>query len=77
MTNTMTPETSGAAPASFASALRRAQADFLEMPGLQLTAAQGARLWCVDAALCGRVLDALVESRFLVRTRNSLFARAL
>ena len=47
------------------------------MPGLQLTEAQAARLWCFDAALCVRVLDALVESRFLVRKRNSLFARAL
>jgi hypothetical protein len=77
MTNMMTTENSDAAPASFASALRRAQADFLEMPGLQLTQAQAARLWCFDFALCGRVLDALVESRFLVRTRHSLFARAV
>jgi hypothetical protein len=55
----------------FASALQRAQADYLEMPGLRLTEAQAARLWCFDAELCRRVLAALVESRFLVRTRNS------
>ena len=60
---------------TFASALRRAQADFLEMPGLQLTEAQAARLWCFDSALCGRVLESLVASRFLVRTRN-LFTRS-
>ena len=29
----------------FAAALRRAQSEFLEMPGLQLTDAQAARLW--------------------------------
>jgi hypothetical protein len=56
---------------SFGSALRRAQADFMEMPGLQLTEAQAARLWCFDSELCSRVLATLVESRFLMRTRNS------
>jgi hypothetical protein len=75
MTEATTPET--AVADSFASALRRARADFLEMPGMQLTAAQAARLWCFELPLCARVLDALVESRFLVRTRNSLFARAV
>ena len=60
----------------FDQALRRAQAEFLEMPGLQLTEAQAARLWCFDSALCTAVLTRLVESRFLIRTRNSSFARA-
>jgi len=61
---------------AFARALRRAQAEFLEMPGLQLTEAQAARLWSFDSALCTAVLTTLVESRFLVRTRNASFARA-
>ena len=42
---------------SYAVALRRAQAEFLEMPGLQLTEAQAARLWAFDwrsAAPCCR-----------------------
>ena len=60
----------------FAVALRRAQSEFLEMPGLQLTEAQAVRLWSFDAALCGAVLTSLVESGFLVRTRNASFARA-
>ena len=60
----------------FAVALRRAQAEFLEMPGLQLTEAQAARLWAFDSALCSAVLSTLVESRFLVRRRNASFARA-
>ena len=60
----------------FAAALRRAQAEFLEMPGLQLTEAQAARLWAFDSALCSAVLSSLVESRFLVRRRNASFARA-
>ena len=60
----------------FAMALRRAQAEYLEMPGLKLTAAQAARLWSFDSELCSAVLTALVESRFLVRTRKASFARA-
>jgi hypothetical protein len=64
------------APDAFADALRRAQADFLEMPGLKLTAAQASRLWCFDSALCTEVLSTLVERRFLVQTRNDSFARA-
>ena len=61
---------------AFATALRRAQAEFLEMPGLQLTEAQAARLWSFDSSLCSAVLTTLVESRFLVRTRNASFTRA-
>jgi hypothetical protein len=60
----------------FADALRRAQSEFLEMPGLQLTEAQAARLWAFDSALCSAVLAALVDRRFLVRTRHDSFARA-
>ena len=61
--------------AGFADAIRRARGEFLEMPGLQLTEAQAARLWCLDSALCGRVLAALVDARFLVRTRKAGFSR--
>ena len=63
-------------PRPFNDALRRAKIEFLEMPGLKLTAAQAARLLSVDATLCGRVLSALVESRFLAETSNSRFVRA-
>jgi hypothetical protein len=61
---------------AFSIALRRAQADFMEMPGLQLTEKQAARLWHFDSALCSRVLQTLVESRFLTRSRNASFSRA-
>ncbi len=57
-------------------ALRRAQSEFNEMPGLKLTVAQASRLWSFDSALCTEVLSTLVEQRFLVRTRNQAFARA-
>jgi hypothetical protein len=61
---------------AFAAAVRRAQAEFLEMPGLQLTVAQAAKLWHFDSTLCTAVLSRLVEQRFLVETRNRSFARA-
>jgi hypothetical protein len=61
---------------AFLSALVRVRAEFLEMPGLTLTVAQAARLWSLDAQLCSAVLSALEDARFLVRTRQSAFARA-
>ncbi len=72
------PETSAHDPAdeTFAAALRRAKAEFLEMPGLRLTLAQAQRLWALDRALCDAVLAALVETRFLVQSRNASFIRA-
>jgi hypothetical protein len=74
---TVSDATRTAEPADvFAYALQRAQAEFIEMPGLQLTEAQAARLWSFDSALCTAVLTALVESRFLVRSRNASFLRA-
>jgi hypothetical protein len=60
----------------FSIALRRAQAEFLEMPGLTLTVAQAERLWHFDSVLCTAVLSRLVEQRFLIETRNHSFARA-
>ena len=60
----------------FDAALRRAQAEFNEMPGLNLTVAQASRLWSFDSALCSEILSTLVERRFLVRIRNESFARA-
>jgi hypothetical protein len=61
---------------AFTAALRHAQAEFLEMPGLQLTEAQATRLWCFDSVLCSRVLQTLVDEHFLVRARNASFLRA-
>lgn len=60
--------------AVFADAVRRVRAEFLEMPGLSLTSAQAARLWAFDAALCNEVLAALVDTRFIVRSRG-MFVR--
>ncbi len=55
--------------------LRRVQGEFLEMPGLCLTEAQARRLFGLDEAACRAALDALVEARFLFRTREGAFMR--
>jgi len=55
--------------------LRRVRGEFLEMPGLRLTEAQARRLWALEPALCSALLGALVEARFLFRTRDGAFMR--
>ncbi len=60
----------------FAQALRRARAEFMEMPGLKLTLCQAARLWSMDAATCAAVLAKLVDAQFLVQTRHASSMRA-
>ena len=57
----------------FDAALRRARADFLEMPGLALTEVQAARLWGLDQALCRAVLTQLVTDGFLLQCRVGRF----
>jgi hypothetical protein len=65
---------------SLAEALRRAYAEFQEMPGLILTEAQAARLWACDSTRCRTVLATLVERGYLVRSRtrshHAMFVRA-
>lgn len=56
--------------------LRRVQGEFLEMPGLRLTLPQAQRLWGLDQTACGTLLGALVDSKFLFRTRDGAFVRS-
>ena len=74
----MAPDISDVVPGLpvFELALKRAKADFLEMPGLQLTTAQARRLWMLDSGVCDAVLAELVGARFLARSRNGSFIRA-
>jgi hypothetical protein len=55
--------------------LRRVQGEFLEMPGLRLTEPQARRLWGLDAVSCEALLGALVDAKFLYRTRDGSFMR--
>jgi hypothetical protein len=56
--------------------LRRVQGEYMEMPGLRLTAAQAQRLWGLDRAACDALLGALVDAKFLLRTRDGAFIRS-
>lgn len=56
--------------------LRRIRAEYVEMPGLNLTAPQAQRMWGLDCATCETVLATLVEATFLSRTRKGLFVMA-
>ena len=56
--------------------LRRVRGEFLEMPGLRLTSAQAQRLWGLDRATCDKVLAALVNAKFLNRSRDGQFLRS-
>ena len=55
--------------------MQRVRSEFLEMPGLQLSVPQACRLWGLDATTCGVVMEQLVQTKFLYRTRAGGFAR--
>ena len=56
--------------------LQRIQGEFVEMPGLRLTAAQAQRLWGLDQEICNALLAALVDAKFLSQTRDGAFVRS-
>ena len=47
--------------------IRLVHSEYLEMPGLQLTLAQAARLWNSDRDSCAHALETLVAASFLRR----------
>jgi hypothetical protein len=55
--------------------LLRIRAEYLEMPGLQLTRAQAQRLWGLDAETCLHFLELLANESFLDRKPNGTYAR--
>ncbi len=57
-------------------ALRRIKSEFVEMPGLRLSAAQAQRLLGLDAQFSEAILGALVDAKFLFRTGDGIFVRA-
>jgi DNA-binding IclR family transcriptional regulator len=73
----MSPYRDATPPSGHRTAIvRRIYAEFEEMPGLEVTEAQAARLWWLDRALCSRLLSGLVEARYLTRTPGGRFRRA-
>ena len=75
-TTTLIDDSYDANDDEFTRAVTRTKAEYLEMPGLTLTTEQATRLFALDANLCESVLITLVESRFLISTRNAAFARS-
>ena len=55
--------------------LERIQGEYLEMPGLRLTTAQAQRLWGLERDVCESLLAALVDTKFLCRTRDGAYIR--
>ena len=55
----------------------RVRGEYLEMPGLRLTLEQARRLFAVERTLCKRVLDALVEAKFLCVRPDGAYARVM
>jgi hypothetical protein len=57
--------------------LDRLRGEFMEMPGLRLTAEQVQRLCGIERTMCHMVLDSLVESEFLCVNPNGQYARLM
>jgi hypothetical protein len=53
---------------SFGAVVDRVRAEFVEMPGMELTLPQATRLWNLGADDCRSALDALVDMGFLMWT---------
>ena len=49
------------------------QAEYREMPGLQLKKPQMRRLWGLDTHVCDALVDALVSARVLRRTMDGSY----
>jgi hypothetical protein len=56
--------------------LARIRGEYLEMPGLSLTAVQAQRLWGLDGEACGLLLESLLQSGFLRRNPQGVYVRA-
>ncbi len=56
--------------------VERVRGEFNEMPGLQLTVPQAARLLGIEQEACRVVIEALVASSFLRKTPTGAIVRA-
>jgi hypothetical protein len=61
----------------FEQLIARIRGEYLEMPGLRLTCDQARRLWGVDRETCVLVLDAMVQSGFLVLGTDARYRRVV
>ena len=56
--------------------VERVRSEYLEMPGMRLTARQLQRLCGIGPSLCDAVLATMVESRFLAVRPDGTYVRA-
>lgn len=63
-------------PEDLGKIVERVRSEFNEMPGMQLTEAQAARLWGLEPTACRGVVEQLVGDAFLRRTPNGRIVRA-
>jgi hypothetical protein len=56
--------------------LRRIEGEYLEMPGLSVTAAQAERLWGLSSTTCAFVLMTLVQAGILKQTTRGTYILA-
>jgi hypothetical protein len=56
-------------------AFDRLRAEYLEMPGMQLTPAQAQRLCGIGPDACGTVLSEMVDAGFLYVRQDGTYAR--
>ena len=61
--------------AGIARFLQLIQAEYREIPGLNLTKPQMQRLWGLDQIMCDALVDALVGSHVLRRTLQGTYVR--
>ena len=55
--------------------LQRIRAEYLEMPGLSLTADQIRRLCAIEPGMCQTAIDALVSTGFLAMRHGGAYGR--
>lgn len=56
--------------------LQLIRAEYVEVPGLHLTEPQVRRLWGLDTVTAEALLSALLDVKFLKRTRQGAYVRA-
>jgi hypothetical protein len=61
---------------TFSDWLHMIRAEYLEMPGLQLTKTQIQRLWRLDPHICDVLVDSLVAAEFLRKTPREAYVLA-
>jgi len=75
MTTRHSVEIEGPRIETTATLVNRIKAEYMELPGLQLTPWQAQRLWGIDQTQCDAILEALVDAAFLRRTGSGYYAR--